>query len=142
MDGATSLAAVARACGRPLAQAAAVVAVAAVAVAGMSALAACGAPAKVVPGGDPSRGPAALQRYGCIACHVVPGVAGAHGRVGPALTGIADRSIVAGRLPNTPENLIGWIQDPQAVSPGTVMPNMGVSEADARDIAAYLYTLG
>ena len=100
-----------------------------------------GSPAKAVPGGDPSRGPAAIQKYGCIACHVIHGVVGARGRVGPALDGLATRSIVAGRLSNTPENLVHWIQDPQGVSPGTVMPNMGVSEPDARDIAAYLYTL-
>ena len=94
-----------------------------------------------VPGGDPSRGPAAIQKYGCIACHVVPGVVGARGQVGPALNGLTGRSIIAGRLSNTPENLVQWIRDPQGVSPGTVMPNMGVSDADARDIAAYLYTL-
>jgi cytochrome c2 len=99
------------------------------------------APAKDVPGGDPQRGRAVMARYGCAACHSIPGVVGARGRVGPPLGGIADRAIIAGKLPNTPENLIRWIQHPQAVEPGNVMPEMGVTEADARDIAAYLYTL-
>lgn len=110
-------------------------------VPGASITTAIGSPTKDVPGGDPSRGPAAMQKYGCIACHVVPGVVAARGQVGPTLSGVATRSIIAGRLSNTPDNLIHWIQDPQGVSPGTVMPNMGVTEADARDIAAYLYTL-
>ncbi len=151
MNGVTALAGAAGACGRPLARAVAVVAIAVATGAGMSALPACGpagllpgtvgAPAKAVPGGDPSQGPAAIQKYGCIACHAVPGVVGARGQVGPALGGIANRSIIAGRLSNTPDNLVHWIEDPQGVSPGSVMPNMGVTEADARDIAAYLYTL-
>ncbi len=100
-----------------------------------------GTPTQDVPGGDPSRAPVAMQRYGCAACHVIPGVIGARGRVGPSLAGVANRSIVAGHLPNTPDNLLRWITNPQSVEPGTVMPNMGVTTGDARDIAAYLYTL-
>jgi cytochrome c len=98
-------------------------------------------PVKAVPGGDPERGRAAISRYGCGACHAIPGVVAAHGQVGPALGGVAGRAVIAGRLANTPDNLVRWIQHPQAVAPGTVMPEMGVTEADARDIAAYLYTL-
>lgn len=49
--------------------------------------------------------------------------------------------VVAGMLRNSPANLIRWIRDPQGVVPGNAMPDMGVTEADARDIAAYLYTL-
>ena len=60
---------------------------------------------------------------------------------GPPLTRIGDRTYIAGMLRNTPANLVRWIREPQAVIPGNAMPNMGVSEADARDIAAYLYTL-
>lgn len=94
-----------------------------------------------VPGGEPERGQRALRAYGCGACHMVPGVPGADGLVGPPLIKWAHRSYIAGQLPNTPANLVRWIRDPQAVEPGTAMPDLGVTEDDARDIAAYLYTL-
>lgn len=110
-------------------------------LAGLAFLAACGGPTQDVPGGDPGQGRQAIARYGCGSCHEIAGVAGADGKVGPPLTGIADRQYIAGMLPNTPENLVHWIRDPQAVVPGNVMPDMGVTEPDARDIAAYLYTL-
>jgi cytochrome c len=92
-------------------------------------------------GGTPSRGRAAISRYGCSACHTVPGVSGANGLVGPPLGQVASRVYLAGRLQNTPENMIRWIQNPQGVDDKTAMPNLGVSDADARDIASYLYTL-
>ena len=94
-----------------------------------------------MPGGESQRGKGAIERYGCGACHLVPGVSGARGKVGPSLAGIARRASLAGELANTPDNLLRWIENPQAVKPGTMMPNLGVSEPDARDIAAYLYTL-
>ena len=94
-----------------------------------------------VPGGDASRGRRAIAAYGCGACHVVPGVTGARGLVGPPLTSYAHRAYVAGNLPNTPANLVRWIQVPQSIEPGSAMPNLDVAEADARDMAAYLYTL-
>ncbi|HEV2106688.1 MAG TPA: cupredoxin domain-containing protein [Thermomicrobiales bacterium] len=100
-------------------------------------------PVVTIAGGDVEAGKDALQAYGCIACHTVPGASGSYrANVGPPLTGWAGREYIAGALPNTPDNLILWIQDPHAVEPGTVMPDLGVSEQDARDIAAYLYTLG
>lgn len=92
-------------------------------------------------GGNPSRGPMLIRSYGCSTCHTIAGVAGANGLVGPPLTGIAQRSFIAGVLPNAPENMVRWIEDPKAVDPLTAMPALGVSPADARDIAAYLYTL-
>ena len=91
--------------------------------------------------GDPERGRSAISQYGCGACHTIPGVAGADGTVGPPLARFAQRDYIAGELRNTPENLVRWIQDPPAVEPRTAMPNLGVTEADAHDIAAYLYTL-
>ncbi len=94
-----------------------------------------------VPGGDPERGRAAMGLYGCGACHTIPGVPAANTSVGPPLTDFALRQYIAGQLANTADNLVLWIMDPQGVEPGTVMPNMGVTEADARDIAAYLATL-
>lgn len=97
--------------------------------------------AAAMTGGDPARGQEIIPRYGCEACHSIPGVAGAEGQVGPPLDNIGSRAVLAGRLPNTPENLMRWIRDPQSVQPGTSMPELGVSERDVRDIAAYLYTL-
>ena len=92
-------------------------------------------------GGDPRRGVAAINRYGCGSCHDIPGVAGARGTVGPPLAQIASRGYLAGRLGNTPANMIRWIQHPQKIEPGNAMPEMGITDTDARDIAAYLYTL-
>ena len=97
--------------------------------------------AAAMTGGDPARGQEIIRLYGCEACHSIPGVAGASGQTGPPLDGIASRAVLAGRLPNTPENLMRWIREPQSVQPGTSMPELGVSERDVRDIAAYLYTL-
>ena len=102
---------------------------------------AAGTPAWLVPGADARRAPRLIQDYGCAGCHTVPGVRGADGNVGPPLTRFGDRTYIAGVLRNTPANLVRWIREPQSVVPGNAMPNMGVSEAEARDIAAYLYTL-
>jgi len=88
-----------------------------------------------------ANGPALIVRYGCGACHDVPGVDGANGHVGPPLTHFGHRVYIAGVLHNTPDNLIRWLRRPQSVVPGNAMPDMGVTEQDARDIAAYLYTL-
>ena len=92
-------------------------------------------------GGDPSRGPALMRKYGCQSCHTIPGVVGADGLVGPPLAGIASRSYIGGVLTNAPDNMLRWIRDPKAVDPLTAMPNTGVTESDARHIVAYLYTL-
>jgi len=92
-------------------------------------------------GGDPSRGPALMRKYGCQSCHTIPGVVGADGLVGPPLAGIASRSYIAGVLTNAPDNMLRWIRDPKAVDPLTAMPNTGVTASDARHIVAYLYTL-
>lgn len=89
--------------------------------------------------GDPERGRAAIAKYGCGSCHVIPGAYRARGLVGPPLSDFARRSYVAGNLGNTAANLIAWIRYPDSVEPGTVMPTLDVSEQDARDIAAYLY---
>ena len=88
-----------------------------------------------------NRGAELIGRLGCGYCQTIPGIDNANGRVGPPLTGFGDRLYVAGMLPNTPENLMAWIEDPQRVVPGNVMPVLGIGDHDARDIAAYLYTL-
>lgn len=97
--------------------------------------------AAAMTGGQPVLGKAAIARYGCATCHTIPGIEGARGQVGPSLEGIAVRAYLAGKLPNTPPNLIKWIREPQEVQPGTAMPELGVTEQDGKDIAAYLYTL-
>jgi cytochrome c len=97
--------------------------------------------AAAMTGGEPARGKGLIRKYGCQACHTIPGVSGADGTIGPSMEGIARRAYLAGKLQNEPQNMIRWIREPQEVSPGTVMPEMGVTEQDGRDIAAYLYTL-
>jgi cytochrome c2 len=92
-------------------------------------------------GGNSLRGQAAIRQHGCPSCHTIPGVPGAYGLVGPPLGGIASRVYIAGVLQNTPANMIRWIQAPRAVDERTAMPNLGVTESEARDIAGYLYTL-
>ncbi|HYE95313.1 MAG TPA: c-type cytochrome [Rubricoccaceae bacterium] len=92
-------------------------------------------------GGSPSRGRVLIQQVGCGSCHTIPGVPGAAARVGPPLAGIAGRTYLAGRLENTPSNMLRWLLTPQAVDSLTAMPSVGLTEAQARDVAAYLYTL-
>ena len=92
-------------------------------------------------GGDPSAGRLKIRNYGCQACHTIPGVTGAETWVGPPLMHWSRRIYIAGELPNTPENLTRWLQHPPQIEPKTAMPDMGVTEQDSRDIAAYLYTL-
>ncbi|QGZ42878.1 cytochrome c2 [Pseudoduganella flava] len=107
-------------------------------------LAACGADKESmqrVEGGDAARGRRLLVQFQCGACHSIPGVEAARGTAGPPLDKFGRQSYVAGRLPNVPEPLVRWIVDPPAVKPGTLMPNLGVTPDDARDMAAYLYTL-
>jgi cytochrome c2 len=77
----------------------------------------------------------------CSACHTVPGVPGAVGNVGPSLKGIARQQIIAGKLPNSPGNMVRWLMHPQKIWPGNAMPEMGLTQDQARKIAAYLFTL-
>ena len=88
-----------------------------------------------------ARGKALIARYGCGTCHTISGIDNATGRVGPPLSGIADRVFIAGMLQNNTENLTKWISDPQSVVPGNAMPAMGIKPDEARTIAAYLEIL-
>ena len=54
---------------------------------------------------------------------------------------MASRPTIGGTLPNTPENLRAWLIDPHAFKPGTMMPNLGLTEAEATDLVAFLETL-
>ncbi len=84
------------------------------------------------------RGAVALREYGCGSCHRIPGIASADGIVGPPLVDM-DRRVYVGRgLPNTARNMARWIRTPQQFAPGSAMPDMSVSEADAAAIAAWL----
>lgn len=90
---------------------------------------------------DAERGRQALRQFGCVGCHSIPGVVAAESFVGPPLARMGTRRFIAGRLPNTRENLIRWIRDPQSISPGSAMPDLGVSERAANDMAEYIEQL-
>jgi cytochrome c2 len=108
----------------------------------LSLLSGCGrdeARAPVIAGGDAARGRALMAQYQCGACHVIPELAAARGTDGPTLDHFGRRSYIAGHIPNIPERLVAWIVDPPAMAPGTRMPVMGVSEPEARHMAAALY---
>ncbi len=98
-------------------------------------------PYRVSTGGDAHQGRQIIQSSGCGACHTIPGIHAANGVVGPPLYFFSRRTMIAGQLPNTPDNLIRWIKNPPSVEPGTAMPNLGLDDQQARDAAAYLYTL-
>ena len=94
-----------------------------------------------VTGGNIANGRRLLYSYGCGSCHTIPGVGEADGKIGPSLSGFGSRLYIAGTLQNTPEELSRWIAQPQEVQPGNAMPDLGVTQEQARDMAAYLYTL-
>ncbi|UFW91857.1 c-type cytochrome (plasmid) [Bradyrhizobium barranii] len=95
--------------------------------------------ARAMTAGDPARAPALIRRYGCAGCHTIYGIPGGSGQVGSSLAGLRQRVYIAGVVTNSPDNLIRWIVTPQVFSPRTAMPATGISEAEARDVAAYLY---
>ena len=125
-----------------------VAAVAAVVVSTAVALTACTnsgdtgeAGSRVVRGASPTAGKQQIVRYGCGACHEIPGIKQANGLVAPPLTQFGRRGTIAGHFANTPDNLINWVNNPPAMVPGTDMPNLGVTRDEARNIAAYLESL-
>ena len=80
----------------------------------------------------------AIVVFRCGLCHRVRGTA-AGAVTAPDLTHLMTRqSIAAGRLPNNPGNLIAWIQDPQDIKPGNLMPNQSLSGQQLADVQAYL----
>ena len=91
--------------------------------------------------GDVRRGAFVIGQAQCGSCHVIPGIAAADGMSGPPLGGFATRTVIAGVIANTPDGLAAWVRAPQAAVPGNAMPDMGLSERQARDVAAYLDTL-
>jgi cytochrome c1 len=99
------------------------------------------APYPIEVSGTAAHGKQLIQGYGCGACHTIPGVHNANGLVGPPLYFFSRRTMIAGELPNTPDNLARWIENPRAVEPKTAMPDLGLAPDQAYDIVAYLYTL-
>lgn len=92
-------------------------------------------------GGDAKKGKQLIDQYGCTSCHVIPGITGPKGMVGPPLDHIASRTYIAGKFPNTKETMTKWLQNPQAMDPQNAMPNLGITPNDSRDITAYLFSL-
>ncbi|HEY1781067.1 MAG TPA: c-type cytochrome [Roseiarcus sp.] len=91
--------------------------------------------------GSPAHGAELIAAKGCGACHMIPGITGADGLVGPPLTLMGRRIFVAGLLRNTPQNLAAWVLEPQRYVPGNAMPSTGLTESEALDVAAYLETI-
>jgi mono/diheme cytochrome c family protein len=98
-------------------------------------------PASAMRPPDRLRGATALAQYACSACHTIPGIPGSHPQVGPPLAGIGRRTVIAGKLANTPENMVVWITRTHEIDPKSAMPSLEVSQEDARDMAAYLSAL-
>lgn len=94
-----------------------------------------------MPAASPERGLVAIAASGCGACHAVPGLDWPRGELGPALDSFAERTLIAGKLPNRPDLLAAYVRNAPAFTPGSAMPAMPLTEVQARDVAAYLYTL-
>jgi len=92
-------------------------------------------------GGTAAAGKRVIAQFNCGSCHTIPGIRGAQGLVGPPLLFFGRRTFIAGEVPNTPDNLVHWVMSPQSIEPSTAMPTLGLTEQQARDVAAYLYTL-
>jgi mono/diheme cytochrome c family protein len=90
---------------------------------------------------DMARGKQALYQYACSTCHTIPGVTSSLPNVGPPLAGMASRTLIAGKLLNTQDNMVLWLRSPNEVKPHTAMPDLRVTREDAADMAAYLATL-
>lgn len=107
-------------------------------------LAACGekpGPSRTIAGADPVRGLAVMERVGCAACHQIPGIDWPQGLAGPSLKGFGASAMIGGRFPNQPDVLTVWLIDAPSLAPETGMPPMPLTEAEARDVAAWLYSL-
>lgn len=92
-------------------------------------------------GGNAQAGKSVIVKFKCGSCHTIPGIRDAHGVFGPPLNYLASRSIIGGNFPNDPATLERWIMNPPAMKPATAMPDLGISEPQARNVVAYLETL-
>lgn len=98
-------------------------------------------PPRTIAGADASHGLVVMRQVGCASCHVIPGVDWPRGLAGPSLAGFADSPMIGGQFPNQPDILVDWLIDAPSMAPSTGMPAMPLSQSEARDVAAYLYTL-
>jgi cytochrome c oxidase subunit II len=88
-----------------------------------------------------AEGQTVFMHNACINCHAVAGTA-ATGRFGPDLTHLASRATIgSGVIENTPQNLRKWIDDPNSMKPGCLMPSMHLNGHDLDAITAYLTQL-
>lgn len=91
--------------------------------------------------GSAPEGATLIRQVGCGSCHIIPGIVGARGLVGPPLIHMSRRIYIAGLLRNTPQNMVRWLMHPQSIVRGNAMPEMGLTQSQARNIAAYLATI-
>jgi cytochrome c oxidase subunit 2 len=90
---------------------------------------------------SPQMGQYVFEHQACISCHTVAGTV-ATGRYGPDLTHLMSRAtIAAGAAPNTQEQLLRWISDPNRIKPGSLMPAMHLTDRENEQITGYLLTL-
>ena len=92
-------------------------------------------------GGNPEMGRKKLAQHSCISCHVIPGVPKGDGKSAPSLANWSGRRTILNTLPNTPENLEKWLENPSHRKPNTTMPNLNISPQDSRDMTAYLFSI-
>jgi cytochrome c1 len=109
----------------------------------LGAVAEAGGAPVVEPGSPAAEGQQLIATKPCVGCHTIPGVPGANGTVGPNLAGVAGRTKIAGGAVNNtgPDDLKKWILNPPALKPGTLMPNVGLTDDEATKIVAYLEVL-
>lgn len=98
-------------------------------------------PYSVAIGGTPQAGQQLIEHYKCGKCHTIPGIPHAHGVVGPPLNFMGSRTMIAGNIANTPSNMVQWVMSPKSLKPATAMPDLGLSEKQARNVVAYLESL-
>jgi len=89
--------------------------------------------------GNAVNGKRLIDQYACVSCHKISGFDGPQGSMGPSLEAFATRKVIAGSIPNQPDTVAAYLQNPQAVDPQNQMPSLGISESEARDITAYLF---
>lgn len=91
-------------------------------------------------GDTPGHGKQLIEANGCGTCHRIGGISRANGTVGPDLRNFSGQRYIVGRLPRTPGQTARFVAHPQQVQPGGLMPDLGISDPDARAIASYLFT--
>jgi cytochrome c oxidase subunit 2 len=99
-------------------------------------------PAVVADANLAEKGADLVATSGCAGCHTISGIAAAQGKVGPNLSHVGSRTtIAAGIMANTDENPTHWLQNPQAVKPGSGMPNLNLRPQDVDTLVDYLHSL-